>query len=239
VNAAGDFAGCIKTGNRLLIAIHHLSLGVDLNAAHGVVHRHRQTTAVERGLFDLVNEDIWIATERILLRLNSLVVFGHCTLEIFRRNLQLHSQFVQRVSLFGVAGLKRAVESLARTGLHGVVAIGVTNAENDLVGRSQNGICHHIAALVFSHETIAVLIDKNDAFNRRHHTNETTIGSCARQQLNKVHTDHIGANILGWSQKVPRRAFMVSRRQIKESRIVLSTYDRIGSKTAGSHHNSL
>ena len=41
VNAAGHFTGCLKSRDRLTAAIHNLSVGVNCDAAHRVVHGHR------------------------------------------------------------------------------------------------------------------------------------------------------------------------------------------------------
>ena len=239
VNAASDLTRRIEMRNRLAIAIDDFGLRRDGKTTHGVMHSHRETSGKERCLFDLLNKHGRLAAEGILLRFDGLVVFGDGSLEVFGGHLKLERQIVKRIGLHRVASRICTVKGFLGTSLHGVVAVHIADAENNLRGRAQNGVGNDVSTLVFTHEAVTVLVDENDTLDWTHHADESTIGGGAWQKLDEVHAYHFGTNVLSRRDQVTRGALVVRGRKVKETRIVKSTNVRICRKAAGRDNDPL
>ena len=83
VDAAGDFARCVETFNRLAVDVHHLRLGVDLQAAHGMVHGGRHNRRPVRAFVKAMLGQAVAATELVArLHLAELIPRSNRLLEI-------------------------------------------------------------------------------------------------------------------------------------------------------------
>lgn len=97
VDAARHFACGVEAGNDLAVTVEDTGLDVDLDAAHRVVARHPDRTRIEGSLFDLVRKHARRTAERILLRVDGLVVFRDRLLELFGGNVDLARELFDRL----------------------------------------------------------------------------------------------------------------------------------------------
>ena len=74
VDAASDLAGCEQAGNGLAVGVEHLGVGVDAQAAHGVVDAGGHLDRVERGIHDGLAG--FLATHGIVFAIGDGVVVG-------------------------------------------------------------------------------------------------------------------------------------------------------------------
>ena len=83
VDAAGDFARCVEAFNGLAVDIHHLRLGVDLQAAHRMVNRRRHDRRPVQTFIQTMLGQAGAATELVALwYLAELIPGGNRLLEI-------------------------------------------------------------------------------------------------------------------------------------------------------------
>ena len=53
MNTAGNFTDSMESGNDLTVSVNDLSVGIDHNTAHCVMHRHTGVTCPKRSLLNL------------------------------------------------------------------------------------------------------------------------------------------------------------------------------------------
>ena len=99
MHAARHFAGSIESGNNRAFGIENLSLAVNLNAPHRVVHGRREDGGIERPL--AVKPHAWVTgntAERIVDRIAAeSIPIGNGLFHILFVDAGLLSQFIPGV----------------------------------------------------------------------------------------------------------------------------------------------
>ena len=88
MNTAGNFTDSMESGNDLTVSVNDLSVGIDHNTAHCVMHRHTGVTCPKRSLLNL-SQIVRFLSPYILTNFAALVVLFNRLHEICRINAGL------------------------------------------------------------------------------------------------------------------------------------------------------
>lgn len=248
VDAAGDFARCVEAFNGLAVDIHHVRLGVDLQAAHRMVNRWRHDRRPVRTFIQTVLGQAGAAAELVaLLYLAELIPRGNRLLEILGVDAGSLGKIVKRLADKRLV-LTQKIRNLDAVGIAPVLIrqirlCGRDDIEN-VVLLYQASLGKHIAAFEFIDKAVAVLVDVNARALGHLVVGCAGIRISRRQQLDVAHVDSCSSQLerqvdaVAGDRRQIRGLDLFIKRLVPE-RVVLLAYGHIGSETARSQNDAV
>ena len=232
MDAARDFTGRKETRDRVTGRIKHLSLGIDLHAAHRVVNSRLNLDGKERGGLHSLRH---IGTaERILAR------SFPCRISL-ERGFKLSRRHVHRLGDFG-DGIALDGQTHRNVGVHelGGLAGGIIPEDpGEAAGLLEFGSRNHIARQEFIGEALAFGVDQNAAVAAHAFRNQRAVRRGRRMRLNLLHIHERCAGVFGKDNAVTRCAGLIGRRIALEFGLILDEHILIGAEAAGGEHHGL
>ena len=120
------------------------------------------------------------------------------------------------------------------------VAVRIGQLEDGLIGLRQSGVADYVAAVVFGHVALAFLVDEDREFNRLEDVRRRGVARRRpRNALNIVHADGQPVDVLDIAKHFARRARLIRRVELGETRIEETAHFGVGRITAGRRNNAL
>ena len=233
MDAAGDFTRSEEARNDLALGVVDLGLGVDLDAAHGVVDGRRDHDGVERSLIEVARHVG--AAEGVLAGSLALLPGVDGGLEFGGGNAHLAGDFFNR----GAGDAVGLLDVLVR-GLQGLLHVGVEEEVGHAVLLLEDGGGDRVAGVELVEEALAVLVDEDGAVaangfgdhfaDLRHH---------GRVRLDFGHVDELGTGLFSEKEAVARGARMVRRGEALQTGHVLGDEVVVGTEAAGGVNDGL
>ena len=240
MDAAADLTGRVQARDGVAVGIQHLGLGVDLQAAHGVMQGRGARGGAEGRLVNRVAEEL-LAEVRIVLGQGVLVVLVHGLHERVSRHADLLRQLLEGVRQVDAAG---GLQRLQTVGIL-IDDLLVGDDEEQRVLLLQGRLGQHVTLGVLVHKALALLVHEQLGLRGAPHAGEQgaihRMGG--RHQLRKAHAGHVGADGLGHHDAVAGQVRRVGGRhgvgQARPVVVVLADHRRVGREAAGRDDDGL
>ena len=196
MDAAGNFARSIKTGNRSAVCVEYLSVFIDFKTAHRMVNRRFARRCPKRTHVDFFAELCFVKIG-VFARFAKTVVFGDFGRKRFGIAADLCGETFKRIRSKNAAVFNQFVDVVAPIVLAAVLRISrsrlIADNPKHSVRLLQRGLCQNVAAFVLGQNALAFLIYKNLIFGACPQT--AAEGTCNRMRtghkLNESHADKI------------------------------------------------
>ena len=237
MDATGDLASCKQVGDGLAGLLHDLGIGVDVHAAHGVVHGRHAGAQVVGGSLELVHLGavVEVGVSASVAHLVPVLNGLHELLGIDAGSL---GDFLERVALEEgaqvIAHLDLAGVSVEQAGL--IHASLVPQQVSDLAGLGLDGVGDDVAAVELLNEAVALGVHE-DATVVKTHVVDVEQGARHRVAggvgLNPLHAHEASADALGHDDAVARGCHGVGGVDVLvEVGVVLQTHLNVGAEAA-------
>ena len=202
MNGTRDFTGSIETRNNLPGLIDDLCLGVDLHAAHRMMHGRRHQRGVVRAAFI---KTVFVHAGRTShfvsgSLLAEFVPLLDCLNKVGGIDACLLGKFFKCIGLVGLARSQNVFD-LDAVGIASVLVdqctLGRRNHKEETVLLSQIGLGEHVTTFGLIDITLAVTVDINAGVFAELEARCAGLRIAGREQLNPAHLHQIGIDLFG------------------------------------------
>ena len=202
MNGPRDFTGSIEPRNNLPGLVDDLCLGVDLHAAHRVVHRRRHQrgvvrTAFVKTVFVHAGRTPHFVTRSLLAEFVPLL---DCLNKVGSVDACLLGKFFKRIGLVRLARSQNVFD-LNAIGVASVLidqgTFGRRNHKEKSVLLSEIGLGEHVTTFGLVDVAFAVAVDINAGVFAELEARRAGLRVTGREQLNPAHLHQIGTDLLG------------------------------------------
>ena len=145
MDAARRFTGGVEARNHLAVDVKHLCVGVDLQAAHRVVHARNASVDPVRSRAE-VDEAAAVVEVQVLARPGEFVDARNRGLEVVDRDLEEVGDALDGVGLVQDARLGEDLDLvlMVRDGVRALLDLAVEDRVAVLARLLENGLAHHV-----------------------------------------------------------------------------------------------
>ena len=245
MDAAGDLASRVQAGDHVAVGVQHMGVGVDHDAAHGVVDGGLGDQHVVRALLG-DRDQVAALVEFLVLTVGAILVpVGHGLLQVLSIHAEMLAARLEGISLHQLAAgeqvLILGLVGLGHAGLlHGVLIPEQVRARAGLFG---HGLGDHVAGLQLLDEALALLVHQHAVAVQAHvgHVQQRAgLGVTGGIGLDVLHVHGIRADGGGHGDAVAGAAHCVGGQDLLiHGGVVGLAHLHIGAEAAGGQHHVL